>query len=158
VKPGRGHRLQALGSKLSRPRCVLILFWPGSVFLGRVPCWLTEERFTAVKGTGIVKQRKDKAAVIKGVLYPSGKDIQTIVASLQRKLKTDPKTAERFKKNPRRMLAAFGLNEDLQRELLGEMGLKTSTTLEWCVCTDCCNTCWCTGCCITEINITRVIE
>jgi hypothetical protein len=81
-----------------------------------------------------------------------------IISSLQLKVKTDPHIAQQFKKDPRRTLAAFGLNEDVQIELLREMGIKTSARLSWCACTDCCNSCWCTGCCITEINITRLIQ
>jgi hypothetical protein len=110
------------------------------------------------KGTEIVKLPKDKSAVIKGFLYPSEKDIKSVVASLQRHIKTDPNMAKQFKRDPRRTLGSFGLNEDVQRELLQDMGLKTRASLEWCICTGCCDTCWCTGCCITNINITRLIQ
>jgi hypothetical protein len=96
--------------------------------------------------------------VIKGVLYPSDEHVKSVVASLQRKVKADPKMAKQFKKDPRRTLAALGLNEDIQVELLREMGMKSNARLSWCVCTDCCKTCWCTACCITDINITRYIE
>jgi hypothetical protein len=98
-----------------------------------------------------VAQSGDKATVINGVLYPSYKDIKTIVTSLRRKVKADPHIAKQFKKDPRRTLAAFGLNEDVQNELLRDMGLKTA--LRFCICTGCCDTCWCTGCCITSISI-----
>jgi len=94
---------------------------------------------------------RDKAVVIKGILYPSNKDVKAIVASLQRKVKADPTIAKQFKKDPRRTLAAFGLNEDVQTELLRDMGLKT--TARWCICTDCCKTCWCTACCITDVVV-----
>jgi hypothetical protein len=103
-------------------------------------------------------QLKNKTAVVKGILYPGDKDIKAVVASLQRKVKADPKMAKQFKKDPRRTLAAFGLNEDVQTELLRDMGMKTSARLAFCICTDCCKTCWCTDCCITDINITRFLE
>jgi|SRR5580692_8643620 hypothetical protein len=100
-------------------------------------------------------QSRDEATVIKGVLYPSSKDIKAIVTSLQRKVKADPAIAKLFKKDPRRTLATFGLNEDVQSELLREMGVKGTAAVlpKWCICTACCKTCWCTGCCITNIHI-----
>lgn len=100
---------------------------------------------------------KTKSAVVKGVLYPSHADIKSVVSSIQRKVKANPKVAAQFKKNPRGFLASAGLNEDVQRELLSEMGMKSSKLLSWCVCTDCCKTCWCTACCITNVNITRYL-
>ena len=96
-------------------------------------------------------QSGDKTTVIKGLLYPSDKDIKAIVTSLQSKVKKDPRIAKQFQKDPRRTLAALGLNEDVQTELLRDMGLKTA--LRFCICTGCCDTCWCTGCCITDISI-----
>jgi hypothetical protein len=102
-------------------------------------------------------QARNKAAVVKGILYPSHEDIKAVVASLQRKVRTDPKMAQEFKKDPRRFLAGSGLNEDVQSELLREMGMKARVKLALCLCTDCCRTCWCTDCCITDINITRYI-
>ena len=102
-------------------------------------------------------QARNKAAVVKGILYPSDKDIKAVVASLQRKVRTDPKMAQEFKRDPRRFLAGSGLNEDVQSELLREMGMKARVKLALCLCTDCCRTCWCTDCCITDINITRYI-
>jgi len=100
----------------------------------------------------------DKTTVIKvrevgSLLYPSRKDIKTIVTSLQRKVKTDGRIAMQFRKDPRRTLAALGLNEDVQTELLRDMGLRT--VARWCICTGCCKTCWCTACCITNIIIRR---
>ena len=97
-------------------------------------------------------QSGDTATVIKGLLYPSHQDIKTIITSLQRKVKTDPKIAKQFKKDPRNTLAALGLNEDVQHELLRDMGLQ-SVALNICICTACCKTCWCTACCITDISI-----
>lgn len=98
-----------------------------------------------------MKQHKDKAAVIKGVLYPSDDHIKAVVASLRRRVKADPKLAKQLRKDPRRSLAAFGLNEDVQRELLRDMGVKTKAGLDFCVCTHCCFTCYCTQCCTTEM-------
>jgi hypothetical protein len=101
-------------------------------------------------------QSREKATVIKGALYPSSKDISTIVKSLQKRVVEDPNVAKLFKKDPRRTLATLGLNEDVQSELLREMSVKTtSAMLGWCICTECCKTCWCTACCITDINITN---
>jgi|ERR1700679_1874877 hypothetical protein len=105
-----------------------------------------------------MKQKKDKSAVIKGILYPSDKDIKAVVASLQRKVRKDPKMAQEFKRDPRRFLVGSGLNEDVQGESLREMGLKARDKLALCFCTGCCTTCWCTDCCITEINITRLVQ
>lgn len=101
---------------------------------------------------------RSTAKVIKGVLYPSNEDIKSIVASLQRKVKTDPKVARLLKKDPRRTLAAFGLNEDVQRELLRDMGMKARIRPEWCICTECCFTCYCTSCCTTEVCIGSIID
>jgi hypothetical protein len=100
---------------------------------------------------------KTKSTVVKGVLYPSHTDVKSVVASIQRRVKADRKTAAQFKKNPRSFLASAGLNEDVQRELLGEMGMKAASRLSWCICTDCCKTCWCTACCITDVNITNYL-
>jgi hypothetical protein len=127
----------------------------GRVEMRRTPS--VEERHCDCERS-YMAQPRSKAAVVKGILYPSNKDIKSVVASLQRKVKTDRAMAKQFKKDPRRTLASFGLNEDVQRELLQEMGMKTSARLAFCVCTDCCKTCWCTDCCITDINITRFME
>lgn len=101
---------------------------------------------------------KTESAVLKGILYPSHQDIKAVVAAVQRKVKADPKIARQFKNNPRSFLAAAGLNEDIQRELLSEMGMKATKAAAWCICSSCCKTCWCTACCITEINITRYLQ
>jgi hypothetical protein len=103
-----------------------------------------------------VKQPRNKTAVVKGILYPSDKDIKAIVASLQRKVKAHPELAKQFKKDPRRTLGAFGLNEDVQRELLQDTGINTSVRLEWCVCTGCRKPCWCTACCMTDATFSII--
>jgi hypothetical protein len=97
---------------------------------------------------------QEKAVFSKGAFYPSNDDIKKIVKSLQKKVREDRKVAKLFKKDPRRTLANFGVNEDVQSQLLKEMDLATPAALRWCICTDCCKTCWTTACCITKIVIT----
>ena len=96
---------------------------------------------------------RDQTTVVKGILFPSNEDIKKIVSSLRRKVKTDPKIASQFKKDPRRTLGALGLNEDVQVELLRDMGVKAPALRAWCICTDCCKTCWCSACCVTDVGI-----
>jgi hypothetical protein len=95
----------------------------------------------------------DKTSVINGVLSPSKADVDKIVARLQAEIKSNPKVAAQFKANPRATLGAFGLNEDVQHELLRDMGVAAAASI--CVFTDCIHTCWFTKCYVTHIVITK---
>jgi hypothetical protein len=99
---------------------------------------------------------RDKSVFSSGALYPSSGEIRKIVKSLQKKVKEDKEVAKLFKKDPRRTIAQFGVNEDVQNQLLREMNLTARASLRWCVCTSCCKTCWTSACCLTRIVI--VIE
>jgi hypothetical protein len=94
-----------------------------------------------------------RATVIKGVVYPSRAQVNQVVAQLKSQLAASPQQAEQFKKDPRSVLAAFGLNEDVQRELLQDMGTTAAASI--CVFTDCYHTCWFTKCYVTHIVIVK---
>jgi hypothetical protein len=96
----------------------------------------------------------DKTEIVDGVIYPSKADVEKVVAKLQSEVKSNPKIAEKFKTNPRGTLAAFGLNEDVQNELLHDMHIKPVEG-EWCIITSigCLQTCWFTACALTNVHI-----
>jgi hypothetical protein len=96
-------------------------------------------------------QPGENTSVVKGSLFAGHNDIKSIVANLQKTVKADPKIAAKFKSDPRGVLAALGLNEDLQRELLRDMGIQQPLGICWF--TDCIHTCWCTKCCITHLVV-----
>jgi hypothetical protein len=90
--------------------------------------------------------------VKKGAIFPSTEDVKKVVAKLRRELKDDPRKYAKFKRNPRAFLGALGLAEDVQNELINDMGLP-STAL--CIFTNCIHTCWFTKCVLTKIVIKR---
>jgi hypothetical protein len=86
---------------------------------------------------------------VKGVIAPSKDDALKVVARVRRDLKADPRLGKRFLKNPRGLLGAYGLNEDVQRELLRDAGVKDSVAICWF--TDCFHTCYFTDCVFTHL-------
>jgi hypothetical protein len=88
--------------------------------------------------------------VTKGALFPGAQDVAKIVKNLQTQIQVDPKLAKNFKSNPRGVLGALGLNEDVQTELLRDAGITAALP---CVFTKCIHTCWFTKCILTHIVI-----
>jgi hypothetical protein len=74
-----------------------------------------------------------------------------LTRDLQKQLKENKKLSTAFQKDPRAVLAAAGLNEDIQREALND-SLKAGLS-EACVVT-CWHTCWFTDCFCTNNTFT----
>jgi hypothetical protein len=90
------------------------------------------------------------AKVVRGHLVPSTQAVTKILGSLKKDVAADPKLKAAWKKDPRQVLASRGLNNDLQREILSESGIRLPTTLaDWCVITCITTSCCCTECCIS---------
>jgi hypothetical protein len=87
--------------------------------------------------------------LVDGVLYPSLADVRKAVDRIQKEIKSHSKFSDELKANPRAVLGAFGISEDVQNELLSDMALETH---EDCYIT-CTTTCWFTRCVITTIHI-----
>jgi len=94
---------------------------------------------------------RDTTVVVKGVISPSKDDVKKVVERIQSEIKANPKFAQQFSQNPRATIAAFGLNEDVQHELIRDMGVSGAAALP-CVFTECIHTCWFTDCIITHIT------
>ena len=88
-----------------------------------------------------------------GIVTLNASAIRTVVGRLADEMRRDAVLRERFFDNPRRVLGAVGLNEQIQNELLqnefnlGNTPFFQSKMLPRCICTDCCTT----ACCITTI-------
>jgi hypothetical protein len=88
-----------------------------------------------------------------GVVNLNARAIRAVVSRLSENMRRNAVLRERFFDNPRQVLGAVGLNEEIQNELLqnefrlGNTPFFQSRLLGWCICTDCCTT----SCCITTI-------
>jgi hypothetical protein len=91
--------------------------------------------------------------VVKGTIAPNKADALKVAARVRRDLNKNPKLRKQFWKNPRGVLGAYGLNADVQRELLQDAGVSEAGAI--CVFTDCIHTCWFTKCYVTHIVIKR---
>jgi hypothetical protein len=87
-----------------------------------------------------------------GVIVPSEEDVKKVIAKLRREMKGNPRRFAAFKRNPRAMLGALGLNEDVQAELIREMGLATALP---CIFTNCHITCIFTKCISTRLILMK---
>jgi len=92
-------------------------------------------------------------AVVKGVVAPSLADVKKVVTRLRKEVNTNPALAKKFKKDPRGVLSAFGLNEDVQNELLRDMGVTGNAAICWF--TECYHTCWFTKCVFTHLVVEK---
>jgi len=88
--------------------------------------------------------------LVEGVLYPSLADVRKAVERLQKEMKSNAKISRDLQATPREILGAFGLNEDVQNELLSDMALETHASSCYLTCI---TTCWFTNCVITSIHI-----
>jgi hypothetical protein len=78
-------------------------------------------------------------------MYPALADVRTIATRLRKDLKTNRKLAASFKRQPRLVLGALGLNEDVQNELLVEARQTASSCWISCI-----KTCWFSDCVCTN--------
>ena len=95
-------------------------------------------------------RRKRERELTKGALFPSLDDVMAITTKLKKDMQTNKKLAAAFKNDPRSILAAAGLNEDVQTELLTEAGLASRAIGCW---FSCWQSCWFTGCACTNGTI-----
>jgi hypothetical protein len=90
--------------------------------------------------------------VTSGVVALNASAIRTVAERLRDDMRRNAVLRERFFDNPRQVLGAVGLNEEIQNELLqndfnlGNTPFSQVRLQEWCVTTQCC----CTNCCLTS--------
>ena len=88
--------------------------------------------------------------LVDGVLYPSLADVRQAVDRIQKEIKSHSKFSDELKANPRAVLGAFGISEDVQNELLSDMAIESHGVSCYITCL---TTCWFTNCVITSIHI-----
>jgi hypothetical protein len=97
---------------------------------------------------------KPKASVVRGVVAaPTKEDVRKIVAKLRRDLKGSRSITKQWKQDPRSVLGAYGLNADVQNELLRDAGVNVAALP--CIFTECIHTCWFTDCVLTHIVVKK---
>jgi hypothetical protein len=122
-----------------------------------------EEFLEKISGYGAAKNEPEekgcgdgepRAVVVEsaGVVALNGPAIRLIVKKLHDDMAKDPNLKKIFYEDPRRVLGAVGLNQEIQNELLrNEVDFQDTpffkgSAFAWpCLCTSCC----CTGCCFT---------
>src|SRR5436309_1456263 len=65
----------------------------------------------------------DGAAVVKGALVPGANLAEAVVVALKAQIAADPQLAEKWKADPRAVLADRGLVRDFQDEVLKAQGM-----------------------------------
>jgi hypothetical protein len=91
--------------------------------------------------------------VLKGTIFPNRADALKVADRIGRDLTTNPTLRKAFWQDPRGVLGAYGLNADLQRELLQDADITVISPL--CIFTDCYHTCWFTKCYVTRIVVVK---
>lgn len=79
------------------------------------------------------------ANVVNGYLIPDVSDVKEVILKLKEELQNDAILAAQYKLNPRQVLGARGLCQDVQNEWLDEDEMQA----------DCTGTCACSGCCVS---------
>lgn len=87
----------------------------------------------------------DSAAVLNGYLVPGASFLEAMINRLRIDLRNDEELSDRWKQDPRAVLAERGIVRDLQDEILREQGLPVEQRApqeEWCLSTGscCCET------------------
>lgn len=98
-------------------------------------------------------KKQEVTSAVRGVIAPNKEDVRKVVAKLRRDLNASPKIKKQFKQDPRALLGAYGINGDVQNELLNDIGVNVEALP--CIFTDCIHTCWFTKCVLTHIVIKK---
>jgi hypothetical protein len=89
------------------------------------------------------------AVVDRGIVVPNAAAVSAVVNELRQRLRANPALMSQFQKDPRLVLGAFGLSEDVQTELIREARMILPDEPKQCTLT-CWHTCWFTDCAFTH--------
>jgi hypothetical protein len=83
--------------------------------------------------------------IVGGQIAPDHQAVLTVVHGLLERVRHDSRALAGFRSNPQAWLSALGLNEDVRREVLVDLGVPP----ENCIVT-CCTSCLFTDCSLTS--------
>jgi hypothetical protein len=100
----------------------------------------------------IVPTSEPQSILVNGALVPDADTVRSMLWTLSQKMKDDPRLAEAFRTDPHRVLGEIGLNNEIQRQAIKDLGVELP---EGCVFSDCVLTDYCiaTNCFVTNIVV-----
>lgn len=78
------------------------------------------------------------ASIREGAIDPGINTVRKVARSIEKRVKQDREFAKSFRERPSLVLSAYGLNEDIRRELIREASLAATD----CDFLSCISTCW----------------